>query len=95
MQEPLPELLQAEWGRDQVMALFQDLRDGAEVKHVQVRTSSSDRAASLAEALQLFISGEATAIQVRYNYDDQYWIDTILPGDPTIKILRNRLQEDF
>lgn len=88
---PLPEILQAEWDRDQLIALFSDLDAGAEVRHVQLRTESLDSAVTLAEARDAFLSGQARAIQVRYEFEGELWSDTILPGDPTTKIIRSRL----
>ena len=89
--EPLPELLQAEWAKDQVMALFADLAAGAQVRHVQLRTPSSDATVTLADAEASFEANEAQAIQVRYVFEGELWSDTIMPGDPTTKIIRNRL----
>ena len=89
--EPLPELLQAEWTRDQVMALFADLAAGAIVHQVQLRTSSSDQAVTLADAKASFVADQARAIQVRYLFEGELWSDTIIPGNPTTKIIRNRL----
>lgn len=87
----LPEILQAEWAKDQVMQLFDDLRDGAAVEHVQLKSIRSDGSATLAEAKQAFAAGEATAVQIRYVFENEMWCDTIMPGDPTTKIIRNRL----
>jgi hypothetical protein len=87
----VPELLQAEWAKDQVMALFADLAAGADVQHVQLRTDSDDRTVTLTEAESAFSSGIARAIQVRYRFENEWWSDTIMPGDPTTKIIRNRL----
>ncbi len=87
----LPELLQAEWSRDQVLQLFIDLATGAEVQHVQLRIGAEDRQGTLAEAESAFIENLAKAIQVRYRFEGEFWSDTILPGDPTTKIIRNRL----
>lgn len=89
--DELPEILQAEWAADQVMQLFADLAAGAEVQHVQLRTESADRATSLAEAEECFKQGTAQAIQVRYQFEGEAWSDTIVPGQPTTKIIRNRL----
>lgn len=88
---PLPEILQAEWAKDQVQQLFDDLRDGANVQHVQLRSTNTDATVTLAEAKLAFDCGEAKAIQVRYSFENERWCDTILPGDPTTKIVRNRL----
>ncbi len=86
----IPELLEAEWSRDQVQQLFSDLAAGAEVQYVQLRTASGDHSTTLAEAATAFIERLARAIQVRYRFEGELWIDTILPGDPTTKIIRNR-----
>ena len=89
--EPLPEILEAEWAKDQVLQLFDDLRDGAEVKHVQLKSRTTDGAVTLAQAKTEFESNEAQAIQVRYLFENQMWCDTILPGGITIRIIRSRL----
>lgn len=89
--EPLPEILQAEWARDQVMALFADLAAGTEVQHVQLRTPERDTGGTLTDAQAAFATGRASAIQVRYLFEGEMWCDTILPGDPTTKIIRNRV----
>ncbi|MCA9192264.1 MAG: hypothetical protein KDB03_10890 [Planctomycetales bacterium] len=89
--ESIPEILQAEWSQDQVLALFADLSQGAEIEHVQLRTPSADQTISLAEAQSLFVQGCATAIQVRYMFEGEMWCDTILPGEPTTKIIRTKL----
>ncbi|WP_182866874.1 hypothetical protein [Stieleria mannarensis] len=92
-EEPLPEILQAEWASDQIMALFADLDAGTEIQHVQLRTDSDDAAVTLADAEAAFVQGTARAIQVRYRFEDELWSDTILPGDPTTKIIRSRLPD--
>jgi len=91
--DALPELLQAEWGADQVMKLFDDLRDGAEVEHVQMRAAKDDRTTTLAEAKLAFADGSAQAIQVRYRFEGEMWCDTILPSEQTTKIIRTRLPQ--
>lgn len=88
---PLPEILQAEWDRDQVLALFADLAAGAEIQHVQLRTEATDQSVTLPVAEASFVSGQARAIQVRYRFENELWGDTILPGEPTTKIIRSRL----
>ncbi len=94
--EPLPEILQAEWAKDQVLQLFADLAAGADVQHVQLKSHATDGAATdgtvpLATAEAAFVADEAQAIQVRYVYAGEMWCDTIMPGTPTTKIIRNRL----
>ncbi len=89
--EPLPEILQAEWSADQVFQLFDDLRDGSDVQHVQMKSTQTDATVTLSEARDAFAVKEAIAIQVRYVFENEMWCDTIMPGDPTTKIIRNRL----
>ncbi len=89
--EPLPEILEAEWASDQVLQLFDDLQEGADVQHVQLKSTQSDATVTLSGARQAFIASDAQAIQVRYVFENEMWCDTIMPGDPTTKIIRNRL----
>ena len=91
LEPELSELLEADWSRDQVLQLFLDLVLGAEVQHVQLRTATVDSTSTLAEAESAFIEGSAKAIQVRYRFENEQWSDTILPGDPTTKIIRSRM----
>ena len=93
--EPLPEILQAEWSADQVMQLFDDLRDGSTVQHVQLKSTRTNATVTLAEARTSFAAKEAKAIQVRYLFENEMWCDTIMPGDPTTKIIRNRAPADL
>ena len=87
----LPEILKAEWDRDQVMQLFSDLSAGADVQNVQLKSATTDATVTLAEAADAFAAGRAQAIQVRYVFENEMWCDTIMPGDPTTVIIRNRL----
>ncbi len=91
--EPLPEILQAEWAKDQVLQLFADLSAGSDVQHVQMKSSTTDATVSLATAEAAFAADEAHAIQVRYLFEEEMWCDTIMPGNPTTKIIRNRLPQ--
>lgn len=88
---PDPEILQAEWAKDQVMQLFTDLAAGAVVQHVQLRTLRGDSTVQLIDAEAAFAADQAEAIQVRYVFEGEAWCDTIMPGDPTTKIIRSRL----
>ncbi len=89
--EPFPAILQAEWSADQVLQLFDDLRDGSDVQYVQLKSIRADATVTLAEARSSFAAKEAIAIQVRYLFENEMWCDTIMPGDPTTKIIRSRL----
>jgi len=95
-----PEILEAEWDYEQVDALFDDLDNGAEIQHVQVRSASSDgpanqpsqrdQAVTLREAQSLLKRGDAKAIQIRYAFDNESWCDTLMIGPNTIRIIRTR-----
>lgn len=91
--EPLPEILEAEWAKDQVMQLFADLSAGADVQHVQLKSTKTNGTVTLDEAVNAFAADQAQAIQVRYVFEGEMWCDTIMPGDPTTKIIRNRLPD--
>lgn len=90
-----PDILEAHWDMEQVDNLFEDLQQGAKVQHVQVRTTSGgatkDLAVTLGEALSLLHRGEAKAIQVRYEFDDQSWCDTLMSDSMDVRIIRTRL----
>lgn len=88
---PLPEILQAEWAKDQVLQLFSDLAAGADVQHVQIKSPALNATVPLATAEAAFAADEAEAIQVRYVFEGEMWCDTFMPGNPTTKIIRNRL----
>lgn len=89
--EPGSEILEAEWARDQVLQLFADLAAGTGVQLVQLRTPQADATVPLAEAEAAFASNRAEAVQIRYLFEGESWCDTIMPGDPTTKIIRTRL----
>ncbi len=87
-----PQVLEAEWDREQVAALFADLQQAAQIQHVQVRAAADsnrqDGAVSLQEAHELFNSGDAKAIQIRYQFEEKDWCDTLMVGPQTVRIIR-------
>lgn len=92
-----PEVLEAQWDLEQVERLFDDLHQGAEIQHVQVRTTSDrgaqDRVATLGEAQGLLQGGQAKAIQVRYRFDNQNWCDTLMIEPAAVRVIRTRLSD--
>lgn len=86
-----PELLQAEWSQSQLLALLADLATGAEILHLQLRTTAQEKQATLEEVSESITTGIARAFQVRYLFDSELWCDTVLLGSPTSKIIRSRL----
>lgn len=90
----LPELCQGELDAAQLDALFADLRQGAEVSHVQVRggpgSPRGDRVVSLEEARQLLREERTPAVQIRYRYDGQLWCDTLLARPGGARLIRTK-----
>jgi len=89
-----PEILEAEWDLGQVNALFDDLRRGAIIHHVQVRSTSGhglgDQAVTLDQSQELLARGEAKAIQIRYEFDQKTWCDTLMVGPESIRVIRTQ-----
>jgi hypothetical protein len=90
----LPELRQGELDATQLDTLFADLRQGAEVDHVQVRggpgSPRGDRVVSLDEARQLLRQERTPAVQIRYRYDGQSWCDTLLAHPGGVRLIRTK-----
>jgi len=93
--EASPQLLEANWENDRIVDLFDDLQLGAKLEYVQVRTrggaNSEERSATLQQARELFQSGEAIAIQIRYEFESQKWCDTLMVGPTSTRIIRTML----
>lgn len=87
-----PEVLMAEWDLPKVLTLFDDLERGAEVKHVQARSSmgksTNDTSVSLGEAKQMLSDGSAKAIQIYYDFEQQSWCDTLMVLPDCIRVIR-------
>ena len=87
-----PEVLMVEWDLAQVLTLFDDLDQGAEVKHVQVRSSmgkgTDDAAVTLGDAKQMLTDGTAKAIQIYYDFEHQSWCDTLMVLPDCIRVIR-------
>lgn len=93
---PESEVLEAEWDLEKVNALFDDLRQGAIVDHVQVRSTPGDGpndcAVTLDQSQEMLAAGEAKAIQIRYRFDEQTWCDTLMVGPESIRVIRTKVQ---
>ena len=91
----VPQVLSGRWPRDQVLLLFDELLSGAEIKHVQLRGQfpgrSADRQSTLEEARVAYLEERATAIQIRYEFENNLWCDTILPEQGTAQVIRTQL----
>ncbi len=91
-----PQMFEASWQKSQIEQLFKDLSLGADIEHVQVRTSEtgakSDRPVTLDQAEQLFREGSAKAIQIRYRFEGQTWCDTLMVHSDMVRIVRTEMQ---
>ena len=87
------ELLQAKCDSEGLERLFSDLRGLATVKLVRVRGAERGRShdeVGLSEASALLARGEARAVQIRYRYDGDEFIDTIWPEGSGYRVVRVR-----
>lgn len=91
--------LEAEWDREKVGSLFDDLQQAvatkqAEIHHIQVRTSApgaaKDCQATLEEARRLLESDQARAIQIRYTFAGESWCDTLMVFPESIRVVRTQ-----
>lgn len=76
--------------------LFRDLTACAELQHVTVKREPGQRFANptapdLAAARALLDQPQTHAVQLRYNYDGAYWIDTVLRAPSGFHLRRIRL----
>ncbi|HRI06322.1 MAG TPA: hypothetical protein PKW35_00825 [Nannocystaceae bacterium] len=76
-------------------ALVDDLRACAEVLGVRekggaAQTSELSDGAGLAEAAERLRRGLLRGLQVEYTYQGRRWIDTILRGDGSFRVIRVR-----
>lgn len=94
---PLPALHEAILSVDELARLFDDLQRSAAIERVTIRPVGARRAessaVSLDEARALFASGDAAAVQVRYEYDGVAWCDTIqrTPGGARVVRMKQAL----
>lgn len=93
-----PEVLHAQLQREQVVALFTDLQQSAEIRSVMVRRASGpsrpvDKAMSLQEAYQLLDDDLTKAIQIQYEFEGAIWCDTLMFVQDGIRIVRTTLPE--
>jgi hypothetical protein len=93
--QPEPMLYEAVWQREQLLQLFADLNQAAEIQHVQVRTDVDgirrEHAVTLKEAQAMYAAGQVAAIQIRYSFDGEQWCDTVMIDATTARIIRTRI----
>ena len=88
---PLAQLTTADLDPTTLAALFADLRAYTEVVEVQVKGGATAYAgnAGLDQAESQLLAGVVRAIQVRYRWQGQAWMDTLMRlGDGRLRIVR-------
>lgn len=72
-------------------ALFADLADLTEIDEVLIKGATSSHAgtAGLAEARLALDSGAARAIQIRYRWAGQAWLDTLMRTPGGVRLVRS------
>ena len=100
MSEPEPEIeladvYQAELDGALFEALFDDLERFAQIVSVHLKTGPEEHAdeahITLEKARLLMVLGRAHGIRIRYEHEGVEWIDTLLRGKSTIRLVRTRV----
>src|SRR5688572_8692080 len=93
-QEKLPELHDAILSDEQLTALFRDYRQCVTVSEVMIKAGpgyvKSDDQPTLDQAESLLRSREVRGVQIRYQFDQATWCDTLLPGTAGVRLVRIR-----
>jgi len=89
---PLAELTEAVLDAPTLDALLADIGSLAEVLEVVTKGAEQVLARpaplSLVEAVQLLRAGRLRGVQVRYRWNGEEWLDTLLRGEVGIRIVR-------
>jgi len=87
----LSQLHEATLDEDTIDALFADLATRTEVDQVLVKGGSmanAGTAPSLSDARSALVSGAALGVQIRYRWQERWWIDTLMRTPVGIRIVR-------
>ena len=89
---PLPEMRQAVLSHDEMRALLADLQAHATVWNTQCKTKPSHPTPPhdlpLEHAVELLFAGNVQAIQIRYQFDQSEWTDTLFNNPLGIRLVR-------
>lgn len=92
---PVPPMWQAGLDAAALEQLFADLIASAEVLSVQGKVGAgryaSDEPLTPASARERLARGEITGVQLRYRYDGQEWVDTLLRVADAFRLVRCRI----
>lgn len=96
--EDRPEVLHAQLQPEQVVALFADLQQSAQIRSVMVRQASDssrpvDTAMTLQQAHQLLDDGLTKAVQIQYEFEGAIWCDTLMVVPDGIRLVRTTRPE--
>lgn len=90
--KPLPEVFQGELDGALFEALMDDLVDCAEIHAVYIKSDVEAHAdeprVALDQARMLLLLGKVRGIQIHYRHEGVTWIDTLLRGPNSIRLVR-------
>ncbi len=93
----LPGVHSADVDRATILELVRDLQSCARIESVQaraaVRAEPVNQSDGIESAVQQLLSGAASAVQIRYLYDDIHWTDTIMRVDSGYRMIRMQSQQ--
>jgi hypothetical protein len=81
-------LLQAALGPEDRAELLRDLTALAEIDSAQVHDAGGTRLCRLDEAFAALEEGTAERALLRYRFDGQAWLDTLIAGADGIRLVR-------
>lgn len=91
-----PELTQADLDSETLQQLLQDLGQLTEILEVSVKGGGTQRAQTshrdLAELAVKLEAGELRGVQVRYLWQGQHWLDTLMRTPTGVRIIRTAFQ---
>ena len=94
LQDKLPELHDAILSEEQLTSLFRDYRQCATVGEIMIKSGpgyvTTDQQPTLDQAEALLRSREVRAVQIRYQFDQATWCDTLLSGAAGVRLVRIR-----
>ncbi|MFT4541726.1 MAG: hypothetical protein ACI841_002699 [Planctomycetota bacterium] len=94
MPSNLPVTEQAELDSSQIDDLFRDLSACAEIKHITVKSGEADTNAKMVEnpdlvhARYLIDQPNTRAIQIRYEFEETLFFDTLTKRDGSYQLIR-------
>jgi hypothetical protein len=91
---PFPEMREAILSAEDLLTLIEDLRAHARVTEVLCKAARRQRAnhgqVTPELAVDQLLSGDASAVQFRYWYDNSEWTDTLMKAQEAIRLVRCR-----